>query len=656
MNKTFHFHGIDSITSDSLKFANLRIFNASHNELINLPASIFTHTLHIFEVDFSFNKIIELSTDAFEAASKLLTITLSNNRISVIKSETFEGLNELTKLDLSFNLIESIEKNTFQHNHKLEILRLEANPMKRVDCNIFYQFSSSIVMFVSWANVDAIDANCMRGRSSLEIEFSSDKVIFRPMHRMTYIYPLPVIMGLNGYSPSIKLFNISGNRVQSVGEVIEKLGTTVEVLDASQNYFKNDFLHGGVLGKLINLKQLNLSQTHISTVNYDTFSNLNELMVLDLSGNSIKILDENLFKNNSKLEVLYIENNPLARVDCSILWPLMKSVLVHLTWVEVQELDTSCMANSVRIDVDGHDEIIFRAIGSNTELSCAKKQFRTLKSIRLSRNYLQNTPKIIEELGSTIQNLDISSNFVGKLNATTFEKLNHLHYLNLSNTQLTNFGFATFYHQNQLKSLDISFNRIGAVDFMLLFRNFKNLQTLNLEGNELTNIDSVTRTHFPKLNSLGISKNHFSCNYLAHFLLPWQNLHLFHNPSNGTHIDGVDCIHDEIVNSSTERMKTIESSSTTEKSSNTSNAQFSLQVDSSTVDGNKLNLFKESPANDSPNYVLQEIRSLKYLIILACCGYLVVKCKLVQRIRRRMERSSMENVVAFQHDQEQEDF
>ena len=101
------------------------------------------------------------------------------------------------------------------------------------------------------------------------------------------------------------------------------------------------------------------------------------------------------------------------------------------------------------------------------------------------------------------------------------------------------------------------------------------------------------------------------------------------------------------MNSSTEPMKPIEASSTTEKSSNT---QFSLNMESST--GNKLNLVKESSANDSPNLVLQEIRSLKYLIILVCCGYLVVKCRLVQRIRRRMARNSMENVVAFQHDQE----
>ncbi|XP_055302598.1 protein artichoke-like [Sitodiplosis mosellana] len=644
------FHGVDAITSDGLKFANLRILNASHNELPNLPGSIFIQTPQLFEVDFSFNNISEISTDGFKAASKLRTITLSHNKLSTLNSEAFVGLNELTKVDLSNNLIDSIERNTFQNNHKLEILHLENNLMNRVDCNVFYQFVSSIAMFVSWANIDELDANCMRGRSSLEIEFNSDKVIFRAMQRRSYLYPLPVIMGINGYFPLINQFNISGNRVQSVEEVIEKLGTSILNLDASQNFFTNNLLNGNIFRKLINLRQLNLSHTQVSMLNYDTFSNLDELVNLDLSGNTIRNLDEHLFRNNLKLKILYIENNPLTRVDCNILWPLKNSVLVRLTWDAVQELDTSCLRNSLRIDVDGQNEISFRVIGSNADLNCTKKHFRALKSIRLSGNHLRNTPQVIEELGSTIESLDISSNFVGELNGTVFGKLKQLHHLNLSSTQLSNFGFSTFYHQNQLKSLDISFNHIVKVDFTLLFRNFKNLETLSLEGNDLTNIDSVTRTHFPKLISLGISRNQFSCYYLAKFLLPWQNLHLFHNPSNGTHIDGVDCVHDdkaEVISSSTEQVKSVVMPSSRETSTNT---QASLDTDSSA--GNKMNLVKASSVDDSPNYVLQELCALKYLIIIVCCGYLVVKCKLVQRIKRKMERNSMESAVAFRHGQE----
>lgn len=42
---------------------------------------------------------------------------------------------------------------------------------------------------------------------------------------------------------------------------------------------------------------------------------------------------------------------------------------------------------------------------------------------------------------------------------------------------------------------------------------------------------------------MGISKNNFSCEYLVKFLLQWHDLKLIDNPSNQTHIGGVDCVH-----------------------------------------------------------------------------------------------------------------
>lgn len=640
------FHGIDAITSDDLKFPNLRIFNASYNELSKLHGSIFFNTPQIFEADFSFNKITEISADGLKGATKLLKINLSHNQILNLNSETFVGLNELIKLDFSYNLIQSIERDTFHSNHKLEILHFENNPMKRIDCNIFYQFISSITMYVSWANVDQFDANCMRGRSSLEIEFTNDKVNFRAIHRNSYIYPMPVVMDIKGYFPNIRQFNISANRIQSAGDVIAKLGTTIETLDASGNFFTKNLLNDEIFRKLHSLKFLDLSYTQVSSLNYDTFSSLSELMTLDLSGNSIKSFDEHLFRNNSKLKVLHLKNNPLTRIDCSILWPLKNAVSVDLTWNAVEEVDTSCLMDLLQIDLN--DQVFFRVIGSNSYINCTKTQFNALKSIRLAGNQLGNTQKVIDELGSTIETLDVASNFVGELNAMTFEKLNNLHHLNLSNTQLSNFGFSTFYHQNKLKSLDISFNHLKFSDFKLLFRNFKDLETLNLEGNDLTNIDTVTRSHFPKLSSLGISKNNFSCTYLAKFLLPWQNLQLFHNPSNQTHIDGVDCVHDvkiETMNSTTEQDNFVKMSSSTKIAHNT---KSNLDIEST---ANKLNLVNANSADHSSDHILEELRALKYLIIIVCCGYLIVKCRLFQRIKRRIAENSTENAVVYRQNQ-----
>lgn len=61
------------------------------------------------------------------------------------------------------------------------------------------------------------------------------------------------------------------------------------------------------------------------------------------------------------------------------------------------------------------------------------------------------------------------------------------------------------------------------------------------------------------------------------------------------------------------------------------------------------NEFHES-TDASPNYVIYELRALKYLVFAICvvfCGYLLVKSKIIQRITRKLSFESMENGVLY---------
>lgn len=142
--------------------------------------------------------------------------------------------------------------------------------------------------------------------------------------------------------------------------------------------------------------------------------------------------------------------------------------------------------------------IVFQVPQNNFKLQCSKEIFQRLIYFNISSNRLQNGQQLIELHGSFVQTLDLSTNFVGKLSANTFERFNNLQILILRNTNLSNFGFGTFYHQKNLIALDLSFNKLKNINFTLLYQHFKHLETLNIEGNDITEINTINR-FFPRL-------------------------------------------------------------------------------------------------------------------------------------------------------------
>lgn len=194
------------------------------------------------------------------------------------------------------------------------------------------------------------------------------------------------------------------------------------------------------------MTNINFSHNEIYILGSDTFRNLTFLETLDLSSNLIRAVNKDQF--NSNLTVLRLENNPIIRVDCRFLEFLMSSTRVQFSWANVKEIDKSCSGNLVKIDVNSKNDIVFRR--DSLELTCAKEAVKNWRYLNISGNQLHNTAKIIELLGTSIETLDVSFNFVGKLNVETLKNLNNLQYLNLSSSNLSDFNFKTFYNQRKL--------------------------------------------------------------------------------------------------------------------------------------------------------------------------------------------------------------
>lgn len=86
--------------------SNLRILNLSHNQIDQLPATLFAHLDHLETLDLSFNPLGELDSatiSAIGAVSSLQFLDLQGCGLRALQEEMMAGLTQLRTLDISSN-------------------------------------------------------------------------------------------------------------------------------------------------------------------------------------------------------------------------------------------------------------------------------------------------------------------------------------------------------------------------------------------------------------------------------------------------------------------------------------------------------------------------------------------------------------------------
>lgn len=552
---------VENLSSADLNFKFLEKFLASYNKLTTVPGWLFRNSPLINEID------------------------LSVNKISIIEREAFFGLKKLKMLNLQNNLIESIDNDTFKENEEIMTLNLQNNPIHRFDSNIFSLLVRLSAVHILYDNPTEIDITSIGSPLQFEFVFDDDN---EDQFALQIKNETKRIHFTNEIFSKVRYFNISGDQLNNTVRVIDQLGPLVETLDTSSNYLGE--LSAQTFKKFDNLKYLNVENTQISSINSGFVQFLN---------------------NNEKLEILNLNHNSIEKGNCELFLFGANSSKLEII---IENIDLNCLTDSFQIDTENenttesHVNVTERIVGS---------LFKNQSFIKFTGNKLQGFMDTIALLVPSIRSLDLSSSFVGQINTTTFERLNNLQYLNLSNSNLTNFGFKSFYHQKKLRVLDISYNRLKKINFTPFLSNFKELHTLNIEGNSLSELDTVTRVNFPTLSTLGISKNQFSCEYLGQFLANWQSLHLINNASNKINVNGIDCYHDEY--------------------DNTLNVTEPTDVVKTT--------------NTEQNFALEELRTLKWLFVGFIVMFIVIFFVLsiyLRNIKKRRTSDSKENHVYYQ--------
>lgn len=129
--------GLKSIERDNFKdAAQLEYLILNDNELLVIPANVFTEATKLERFEVPNNRISTIEDFAFNDSPNLKHIQLSNNSLTTIKRNTFAGAPKIKTLRLENNLIASIEDGAFALPN-LKFLMLSFNRLQTLSANIF---------------------------------------------------------------------------------------------------------------------------------------------------------------------------------------------------------------------------------------------------------------------------------------------------------------------------------------------------------------------------------------------------------------------------------------------------------------------------------------------------------------------------------------
>lgn len=448
------FQDIDMATESVLN--TLQVFNASDNQLIQIPNEIFNFLPNLIRVDFSHNQILNIYSNNFIGEVHLSHIYLSNNMILNLEPDSFSMCQNMKHLDLSNNLIETIDDFFFLNNSELNVLNLENNPMKKFDISILSPSNRWFTLQLSWHAITEVDISC--------------KVPNCLLSRMNY-GNLPENLDFCTF------FNASGNHIRNITEILDKLSERLEILDLSWNFIGT--LETDMMEKFYNLRHLNLSHSILDNIEINAFRHQNNLMSLDLSYNNLIEVDGTMFPGKYPyLEILNIEGNTLTTINHMLNFPYLKSLAISKNRFSCADLGiflsqkvesigiignpTTHQHNINGVDCYNQDRNDIKANKAkmNTELTDRSSEQRTSIEVGMKAN--------IKTFNITSFNKNSTHDSENSKDADEFSQLWLYATIGILTaiilTVLIGFGVVKLLSKNQVQSVDPIYEEIGFKD------------------------------------------------------------------------------------------------------------------------------------------------------------------------------------------------
>lgn len=344
---------------------------------------------------------------------------------------------------------------------------------------------------------------------------------------------------------SVNVVDLSSNQISSIDSKAFN-GSRIQKLNLEDNLIKDiQFVENFVFFKTLDLSRNSLVE--IKSIDSDKWTSIPSRMTSD-----------NLFVHlllTSDSTILFNGNKNLRSFDCksSISFALIgleenpNLTEMKLNNCSIKTLHLSGSGNNLK-NVQLNDKIE-TLVAMNTKLTNLDlKNAKSLTALTLSNTSL--TPEVINATLQieSLEELDLSYNYIGPLNIPTFAKLKNLKTLNLRATSISNITFGSFSHQDKVESLNVADNQLYEFDMNMIY-SLTSLIRLDISGNELQELTNFKYAHqqFTLLRHIDVTHNNFTCKYLMTLVKIFRTYQISMLKSrieeHGWNIQGIRCAH-----------------------------------------------------------------------------------------------------------------
>jgi len=151
------------------------------------------------------------------------------------------------------------------------------------------------------------------------------------------------------FYPNSKLVELSNLSISSIDLNTFFQLNTLEHLYLNSNKLKS--INSKIFEGLTMLKQLYLKNNLLNYIDSLSFNSLVSLNVLRLDGNKLNSLDLNVFKGLNRLEYLYLSNNELTRIKSGLFADLISLKYLNVENNNIVAIDKSVFSGNVNLEL-----------------------------------------------------------------------------------------------------------------------------------------------------------------------------------------------------------------------------------------------------------------------------------------------------------------